>query len=278
MGIPMVAGREFEWTDRRGGKRVAVINEAAAKMFFPDEDPIGERFTLFKGNAGNVGQYTDPELEPEPTAEIIGVVSNVKFANLFETPDPSIFFVHDQSPFRRMTVVARTSAEPLSFTRSMREQLASMDGLIPLGRTETMSRMVAGSFAGQRFAMSLLAAFAGMALVLASIGVYGVVSYGVEQRRTELAVRMALGADPQKVVGLVMRHGGLLAAFGVGSGLVGAWVGGRVLSSQLFGVTASDPVTFVIVASILSLIALGASFIPAVRATRIEPAVALKPQ
>ncbi len=278
MGIPMVAGREFDWTDRRGGKRVAVINETAARMLFPDEDPIGERFIQLPDSAGPLGQWTDPKLEPEPTAEIIGVVSDVKFTNLSETPDPAIFFVHDQSPFRRMTVVARTSGEPLGFTRSMREQVASMDELIPLGRTETMSRIVAGSFAGQRFAMILLAAFAGMALVLASIGVYGVVSYGVEQRSTELAVRMALGADPQKVVGLVMRHGGLIAAFGVGGGLAGAWAGGRVLSSQLFGVTASDPVTFVIVASILLLIALGASFIPAVRATRIEPAVALKPK
>ncbi len=279
MGIPMVAGREFDWTDRRGGKRVTVINETAARMLFPDEDPVGERFIqLPRGNAGPLGQFTDPELEPEPTAEIIGVVSNVKFATVSETPDPSIFFVHDQSPFRRMTVAVRTAGEPMSFARSMREQVASMDELIPLGRTETMSRIVAGSFAGQRFAMILLAAFGGMALVLASIGVYGVVSYGVEQRSTELAVRMALGADSQNVVGLVMRHGGLLAAFGVGSGLAGAWAGGRVLSSQLFGVTASDPVTLVIVASILSLIALGASFIPAIRATRIAPAVALKPK
>jgi predicted permease len=175
MGILMVAGREFDWTDRRGGKRVAVINEAAARMLFPDEDPIGERFIGLPDSAGPLGQWTDPVLEPEPTAEIIGVVSNVKFANLSETPDPAIFFVHDQSPFRRMTVAVRTSGEPLSFTRSMREQVASMDELIPLGRTETMSRIVAGSFAGQRFAMILLAAFAGMALVLASIGVYGVV-------------------------------------------------------------------------------------------------------
>ncbi len=249
-----------------------MINETLAKRLFPDEPAVGDRLINVPPGAGPLAQYASPD------AEIIGVVSDVKFTSLSETTDPAVYFVHDQGAARRMTITVRTAGDPLSYTQSMRAQVGAMDELVALGRIETMARIVGGSFATQRFAMILLAVFAGVALVLASVGVYGVVSYGVEQRNTELAVRMALGADPRKVVALVMRHGWLLAAFGVGSGLLAAWAAGQVLSSYLFGVTTRDPITFGAVAVVLSFVALVATLIPAIRATGIAPAVALKPK
>lgn len=272
MGVPMVAGREFAITDRRDGPPVAVINEALARQMFADEDPVTERLTLQRFGIGTLGRY------PPADIEIIGVVSDFKYTSMAQAAEPAIYFAFDQAPMRRMTVTLRTSGNPLDLISTIRTETQRIERSAPLGRIESMDRIVAGSFARERFAMLLLGSFAVVALALASVGIYGVISYLVQQRNAELAVRMALGATPGRVVGLVMAQGIRLAGIGVGVGMVGALVSGQILANQLYGITARDPLTLVGVALLLMGVSAVATFFPALRAVRIAPAVALKPK
>jgi putative ABC transport system permease protein len=272
MGIPMVAGREFDDTDRRDGRKVAGVNEAFAKMIYPDEDPLDKRISGIPPAVGPLGRL------PAPEVELIGVVSDVKYTSLADPAEPAIYFVHDQAPFRRMTMALRTAGDPLSLVGAVRSEIAAIDRSLAMGNTETLQRIVAASFARERFGMLLLSAFGFVALVLASVGIYGVISFGVQQRTPELAVRVAIGATPGKVVMLVLQQGGRLAAIGITVGLVLALAAGQLTASVLFGVTPYDPATYASVTVALAVVAMVATLVPAWRATKIQPAIALKPE
>ena len=239
---------------------------------FPDEEPLGKRLTNIPDSFGPLGQFLHDEVE------IVGVVADSKYGTMGEVVEPSVFFPHRQSPFRRMTLVMKTSGDPLAMVNSLRHELLEHDPGLALGRIETFERVVAGSFAGQKFAMLLLSGFAVVALVLASVGTYGVISFAVQQRKVELAIRMALGAEPTNILALVMKHGAKLTGAGVGVGLFGAFAVGKITASLMFGVSVYDPTVFVSVTAILTVVALGASLVPAIRATRIHPAEVLKPE
>ena len=208
----------------------------------------------------------------------MGIVGDVQYQNLVDEPLPSLYFPMGQAPFRRMTMTLSTRGDPASLIADVRSEVASMDGDLALGQTTPLDQIFAFSIAPQRFSMFLLTGFGVVALMLASIGVYGVISYNVAQRMGEMGIRMALGAQPGDVRALVMRHGLMVAMLGVGGGLFAAWALRQVVASQLHGLNAADPWTFAGAAVLLSATALAATFIPALRASRVDPMVALRPE
>jgi len=265
--IPLRAGRTFDAHDDETGPEVAVINEEAARRFWPGKDPIGEQIHLGVRLAAGVrsGQKT-----------IVGIVGNVKYIGLDLTPPAEVYLPHAQHPVDGLTIVMRTTADPMAFVPTARAELASLDRELPMAYVRTMDEVVGRSIAERRFTMLLLASFATVAVLLASIGVYGVLAYLVSQRTQEIGVRLAIGAAPDDVVRLFLREGVTLAIVGLGAGLVGALVAGRALTTLLFGVTATDPITYAGVAGALGLAALSASYLPARRAARVDPMTALR--
>ncbi|MFQ5550331.1 MAG: ABC transporter permease [Gemmatimonadales bacterium] len=273
MRIPLLGGRDLERTDRRGGPPVVVVNQAFKRLVFPDEDPMGKYLHQLPTAFGPLGTFPG-----EQEAEIVGLVDDFKFSSLAEAVEPAVFFVHNQAPFRRMTLIIRTSGDPLQFVRTVREDLAELDATIATGRVATFETVIAGSYASRRFAVILLTGFAGVALVLAAIGIYGVIGFSVQQRSVEMAIRMALGAESNSIVQLIMTHGLKLAGIGVAVGLFGGWAAARITASQMYGTSARDPLMFVMVAVSLTVVALLATMVPAIRASRISPAKVLKPE
>jgi ABC-type antimicrobial peptide transport system permease subunit len=204
------------------------------------------------------------------------VVGDVRHAELGSDPGPQIYLPMGQSPMDTATLVLRTSTDPEALTGAVRSAVREIDPSLPLYRVQPMEDVVAASLADQRFSATLLGVFAALALVLASLGVYGVISYSVAQRSRELGLRMALGARRDGVLRLVVRQGMGLVLVGVGVGLVGAFLASRLLRSMLYEIGAGDPLTYVVVPVVLTLVGLVATLIPALRATRVDPAVALK--
>ncbi len=272
MGIGMVRGRGFEIRDNRDAPGVAIINEAAARRFFPDEDPIGKTIRGVAAEYGPLGKIS------KTVVEIVGVARDVKYSNLAEASPPSLYFPLDQAPFRRMTLTLKTRSDPLSLVPDVRTRVASLDENLALGQAAAMDQIVALSVARERFSMLLLTAFGIVALALASIGVYGVISYGVAQRTGEMGIRLALGARPENVRSLVLGHGMIVAMSGVGGGLIGAWALSQLLASQLHELSATDPWTFGVSALLLGATAFVATYVPAVRASRVDPIVAIRPE
>ena len=205
-----------------------------------------------------------------------GVVEDVKYFGLADPSEPSLYLPVSQAPFRRMSFVLRTTADPESLMATVRREIQAVDPTVPVSQVSTLDRILSASVARERFSMILLVIFASVALLLAAVGVYGVISYGVSQRTTELGVRMALGAEPGDVLKLVLGQGARLALAGVGLGLVGAGFLSRVMASQLYGVSATDPATYAAVALALTGVALAAAYIPARRTARLDPVLALR--
>ena len=265
--IPLIAGREFTEQDAAGSLPVAVINQTMARGFWPPEDhidPIGKR--IMPG-------------APHPGAAwltIVGVVGDVKSAALDVASIPQMYRPLGQHPNRTMTLVIRTSADPMSVIAEVRRQLSALDKDRPLYHVAAMKQIVSDSVAPRRFDLLLLAAFAALALVLAAVGIYGVMSYSVSQRTHEIGVRLALGARSGDVLRLVARQGLTLAVIGVAIGVAASLALTRVVAGLLFSVRATDPITFVGVSLLLGCVALVASFVPARRATRVDPMVALR--
>jgi putative ABC transport system permease protein len=272
MGIPLVKGRHFTAADRADAPGAVIINEAMARQFFPDEDPIGEVLTQTQQRYGPLGAMLLNEVE------VVGVVRDVRYVGLKEEPQPSLYFPHQQAPFRRMTVILRTATDPTSMIAAARYELAEIDPDMPISRIQSMEQVLADSIAQERFAMLLLGVFALTALTLAAVGIYGVLSYNVEQRTRELGIRIVLGADASDVREYVLRRSLWLVGGGILIGLVGAFSLSRILVSQLYGVASTDLITFISVPILLALVALVASYTPAQRATRVDPIVALRYQ
>ena len=259
MGIRLLRGREFTEADNATATRVVVISDAMSRRYFPDEDPIGKQLVF-----GN------------DKREIIGVISDVRFFGLNSDTRPSMYFAHPQTPARGMSLVVRTESNPLSLAAAIRREVSALDRDLAVSSVMTMQELVGSSLAESRFTLLLLGAFAFVALLLSAIGVYGVVSYSVTQRSHEIGVRMALGAQMADVLKLVVGQGMMLVLGGVGLGLLGAFSLSRVMESLLFGVGATDVLTFVATSVILAGVAVGACFVPARRATKVDPMEALR--
>jgi putative ABC transport system permease protein len=259
IGARITRGRDIAGTDRDDAPPVALINEAAARFWFPGEDPIGRVVQV--GNA---------------TPEIVGVVSDVLQRNATTPVAPQLFGAWHQITSRSVQVVARTAGDPMPLAAELRTLLRSADPTIPVPEFMPLRQVMADSVARPRFYTALLTLFAGVALALAAIGIFGVMSYSVAQRAREISIRMALGARRSQVVGMVVARSMTLAAAGLLAGAAGSLALGRVVQSQLYNVSLIDPLTYLAVAAVLGASALGASYLPARRAARLDPGMALR--
>ena len=264
LGIPIVAGRDLSPLDRDTANRVGVINETLAKQEFPGEDPLGKRI--------KIGRLADKE----PWVTVVGVVRDFRHYRLPQPMGPAIYYPYYQWASYTQTIVLKTSGLPANLLPGVVRVIKSIDPDLPTYQVQSLEQAVNRSLWRPRMQGQVIGLFAVLALVLASVGIYGVVSYAVAQRTRELGVRMALGASRGQVVGMVVRQGALLAVIGVGAGLAGAFALTRVLATLLFGVEVTDATVFVGIPVLLGVVAVAASWLPALRAARIDPLVAMR--
>ncbi|PYQ00380.1 MAG: hypothetical protein DMF82_22335 [Acidobacteria bacterium] len=266
MGIPLRAGRDLDERDGLHNPRVAVVNEALVRHLFPGEEPLGKRLLV----EWSYGRDVEPEFE------IVGVVGDVRHDGLHTDPSLTVFLAHAQEPGFMASLVVRTAGDPLAMAASVRREMARVDpeqGVLTVG---TMQALLDDSIARPRLQAVLVGAFAGLALVMACVGLYGVLAYSVEQRRREMGVRVAIGASPKSLLGLVVSEGVRLTAAGLLLGLAGALAVTRFLASLLYGVRPTDPLVFLGVAVVLLLVAAAASYVPARQAMQVDPVVVLR--
>jgi putative ABC transport system permease protein len=259
--IPLLKGRQFTAQDTTGTPGVIIVNEILARLCWPNEDPIGKRFTV--------------GFEKEPR-QIVGVVGSIKQTTLDAEVRPAMYLPQLQAPNNIMTIVVRTAGDPAAMAATVREQVRALDKNLPVTHVRTMEDVFHTSVAQPRFSMLVVGLFAALALVLAVVGIYGVMAYSVSRRAHEIGVRMALGARTGQVLKLVLKEGMTLTLAGIAIGLLGAFALTRVLASLLFGVSTKDPFTFVAVSVLLAVVAFVACYIPARRATKVDPLVALR--
>jgi predicted permease len=274
--IPIVRGRAFRESDTGNSARVVIINEKMAKQYWPKEDPLGQAIVIGKG----IG----PEFE-EPPRQIIGIAGNVREAGL-QRGEVGVMYVPGSQITEGMTKLAisviplswtvRTTGDPGAMQAAVEREIHAIDGTVPITQARSMEEVIGQSVARETFTMTLLSTFAAIALVLAGIGIYGLMAYTVEQRTQEIGIRMALGAARPDILKLMLAGGMKLALAGVLAGAALAFAMTHLLASLLFGVQASDPLTFVAVAAILGAVALLATWIPARRASTVEPSEALR--
>jgi putative ABC transport system permease protein len=263
LGIQILSGRSFTSADKTGTPRVVLINETLRRRFFPGDDPIGKRLNLSIGEA----DWT----------QIIGVVGDVKYNGMADEVQPAIYQPTTQEPVWDASLVFKTNlANPLSLAPAVRNELKKLDPDLPITRVATMEQRLSDAVSEPRFRTTLIALFAVVALLLACVGIYGVISYSVTQRTHEIGIRMALGARTGDVLRMVIRQAVVLAVVGVTIGLAASFAITRLMSNLLFGVTAQDPLIFVATALVLTTTALIASYLPARRAARVDPLVALR--
>jgi putative ABC transport system permease protein len=270
LGIPVKRGRGFTDRDTASTPQVVLITESAAKQFFPNENPLGKTITLGWGKTGRDG------VRQAAGGEVVGIVGDVKDAGLDEPNPPQLYMPLRQWPVSSTAVALKTSIPPASLTEAARHAVAAVDPNLPVSGVRTLEQIVERSVSQPRFYMLLLGVFAALALTLATIGVFGVLSYAVSQRTREIGIRMALGAQGPSLIAMVVRQATVLVAAGLFAGTVAALVVSRALTKMLFRVSPSDPLTFVAVGGILAAVAMVATYLPARRATRVDPIIVLR--
>jgi putative ABC transport system permease protein len=267
LGTAIRQGREFEPRDGLKAPQVVLVNETFVRKFFPDENPIGKR----------INPSIKADDEPLPMREIIGVVADIKSKNLNEVPEPEVYLHMAQCPaFGSFTVLLRTPQDAQNMTKLVRDKINQLDRNVSLGQIRPFDTYLSEIVAQPRFNSLLLGIFASLALLLTALGLYGVLSYSVVQRTQEIGIRMALGAQGRDVLKLVLGQGMKLVLLGAGIGLAGAYAAAQLLEGLLYGVTATDPLTFAAVVGFLMVVALLACWIPARRATKVDPMIALR--
>jgi len=265
LNVPLLRGRLFNEREMREKSNVVLISESLARSYFPNMDPIGQRLGIYMS-------------EPIVPTEIIGVVGDVKFQDLTAAPRPTTYWPHPQLAYSQMTLTVRAAGDPLALAPSVERTIRTLDKDQPVSDVRTMSQWVAKSLAQARFSSMLLSLFAALALLLAAVGIYGVMSYAVSQRTSEIGIRLAIGADQRQILRMILGNGARLAGVGLAAGVVLALALSRTVTSLLYETTGTDPVTFAAVVVVLAAVAVLASYIPARRAARIPPVDALRYQ
>jgi predicted permease len=260
-GTRLVRGRFFTEHDNESSSGAAIVNESLARRFWPNQDPIGKQLIVARA---------------ELHEEVVGVVADVKTTALDSDAGGELYSPYPQRPWPGMIIAVKTSGNPLSMASAVRKQIAQVDGDLPVTAVRSMQDVVSESFGQQQLTLWLLGAFAAAALVLAAIGIYGLLAYSVEQRRQEVGIRRALGARPADIVRLVLRQGLGLTLAGIAAGLAGAFLIGRALEALLFHVSPTDPVIYAGMALLFLTVALIASYLPARRALQVDPVVAIR--
>jgi putative ABC transport system permease protein len=262
LGADLLEGRDFIEQDAEKKQREAVINETFARRFWPGQSAVGKRFSL--------------ESAAGPWVEVAGVIRDGKYFSLSEDPTPFVYLNLRPENGSYLTLVVRTSSDPQTVIGALRGEFQQLDANLPVYSVKTMTEHMALPLFPARVAATLLGSFGLLALILAAIGIFGVMSYAVSQRTREIGIRMALGANAGGILKVVVGHGLKLILLGLGIGLAGAVAGTRLMSSFLYGVSATDAVTFAVIALLLTGVALLACYVPARRATKVDPMVALR--
>jgi putative ABC transport system permease protein len=267
MGVSVKRGRQFSEQDNQNSPKVAVINEAMARRFWPSEDPIGRRIAI--GRDQVPGRDTI-------WREIVGTVGNVRHWGLMEPAPPEAYVPDLQSPSLSMFLVVRSASSPANLVPAISKEILSIDKDQPVYSVKTLDELLLQSISQLRFYMLLLSIFAGIALVIALVGIYGLLAYSITQRKREIGVRLALGAQQNHIVKMVLAQGMKVALIGIVAGLVAAIALTRLMSSMLYGVSSTDPLTYIGVSLFLALVALIATYLPARSAAGVDPSIALR--
>jgi putative ABC transport system permease protein len=262
--IPLIRGRVFDERDRKDAPPVLVINQALARQFYPNgEDPVGKRLNVQWTHTGT-------------PYEIVGVVGDVHQTGMDKDPAPGVFIANLQEPNGPVNLVLRAQGDPKMLSQTIQREIHAIDPDLPIANVQTMDSFISASVAAPRFNTILLGGFAALALLLAAVGIFGVISYSVTQRTQELGVRRALGADTWSVMRLVLVQGIGLTILGLAIGVAGALAVTRLMKSLLFDVTSTDAITYLAVSAVLLLVAFAACYLPARRAAQVDPMVALR--
>jgi putative ABC transport system permease protein len=263
MGMTLAQGRAFTEQDTKDSQPVVLVNEALARAYLPGQDPLGKRIGNFGNGSGD--------------RVIVGVVRDFKQVGLDTNVRLEVYTLQAQTPWgNSRDIVVRTAGEPLALANALRSQVQSLDRNLPIARLQTMESLVSGSVSQPRFRTLLLSLFAALALILAMIGIYGVIAYSVTQRTHEIGIRLALGAQRRDVLQLVLRQGMRLTGIGVLAGLAGALAMTRLMQGLLFGISPTDLLTFAAIPLLLTGVALLACWLPARKATKVDPLIALR--
>jgi putative ABC transport system permease protein len=275
MGIPLLNGRDLLTADTARSPMVGVINRNLAQKYWPDENPIGRTLTASRCFEVSTPKESSVQCKPQEL-EIVGIVGDVRQLGLDAPPYPELFMPYTQWPSNEMALVLRTASEPSSLIPVVKKEIWRVDPDQPVTNIKTMDELVSTEASGRRFVLQLIGAFAAIALVLAAVGIYGVVSHGTRQRTHEIGIRMALGARRQQIMWLVARENTRWLLIGITTGVASALALTRLLAAYLYAVRPTDPLTFVVVSLLLLAVALLAVYIPARRATKVDPMVALR--
>jgi putative ABC transport system permease protein len=270
LGMPLLHGRVFSNDDVQDTPEVAVINEAAARTYWPNQEPIGKRVRLHRDTRG-----LSSSAQPTWTT-IIGVIADARTESLADAAIPQIYRSSYQRASKDLTIFLRGHLDPGTLPAQVRQQVQSIDATLPVFHAQTLSEILSDSLSIRRFSMEMVALFAATALLLAGLGIYGIISYVVNEQRHEIAIRLALGAERSNILKMVLRRGLGLAAVGAGIGVIGALIVSHLMAGMLFGVSPNDPLTFTSITCVLVVVALAACYIPARRAMRVDPMVALR--
>jgi putative ABC transport system permease protein len=263
MGVPLLSGRFFEWTDRTDSAKVVIVNGAFVRQFFPRGDALGKRVTMDLGSSKWIG-------------EIAGVVGSFRETDIAQEPRPELFTASSQTILPGATLVVGSAGSTADVLNAVRGAIAAVDPDVPFYNARTMKQQVSDAVAQPRLRTALFAVFSMVALILAALGVYGVIACSVAERKREIGIRIALGALPSEVRRMVLGQGLKLTAIGLALGLIGAAAATRLMEGFLFGVRASDPVSYIATCAVFIAVALLASYLPARRAMRVDPMTALR--